>query len=155
MGRRLRGDWERKIFRIEHGRVAGVVAGAGVEHADEIGECGDAAHRGSRGGRAALLLQGDGGREAVDGVDFGHGELMEEAAGVGRDGFEIAALRLGIEGAEGERGFAGAGDAGEDDEGVAGDVDVDVFEVVLAGSADADHVGGGGGVVDGAGEIHA
>jgi len=65
-------------------------------------------------------------REAVDGVDRRDGELIKETAGVGRDGFEIPALGFGVEGAEGERGFTGAGDAGEDDERIAGDGDVHV-----------------------------
>jgi hypothetical protein len=40
-----------------------VVARAGVEHPEEVGEGGDAADRAPRGGRAALLLKGDRGRE--------------------------------------------------------------------------------------------
>ncbi len=87
---------------------------------------------------------------------------MEEAAGVGGDGFEVAALGFSVEGSEGERGFAGAGDAGEDDKGVARDVDVNVFQVVLARAADADvgrragvpRVAEAEGVVE-RGEIHA
>ena len=95
--------------------------------------------RGARGGRAALLLQGDRGRKSVDGVDCGNGELVKETAGVGRDGFEVAALRLRVERAEGERGFARAGDAGEDHQRVAGDVHVQVAKIVLAGAADPHH----------------
>jgi hypothetical protein len=59
---------------------------------------------------------------------------MEEAAGVGRHALEVAALRFGVEGAEGEGRLARARDAGEDDEGVPGDADVDVLEVVDPGA---------------------
>jgi hypothetical protein len=65
---------------------------------------------------------------------------VEKAARVGGDGFQITALRLGIESAEGDRRLAGAGHAGEHDKSVPRDIDVDVPEVVLAGTADADLV---------------
>jgi len=81
-----------------------------------------------------LLLECDCRRETRDAVDLGDAHLIEEAAGVGSNGFEIPALRFGIEGPECERGLAGAGYAGEDDQRVSRDLDVDVFQVVLAGS---------------------
>ena len=99
---------------------------------------------GARGRRAALLLEGDRGREALDGVHLGDGYLVEEAAGVRRHGLQVAALGLGVEGAEGERGLAAAGDAGEHHQRAAGDADVDVLEVVDPGAADADEAVRGG-----------
>jgi hypothetical protein len=57
-------------------------------------------------------------------------------------GLDVAALPLGVEGVEGQRRLARAADAGEDDELVTGQVEVDVPEVVLAGAANGD-----GGVV--------
>src|SRR6266481_3546258 len=63
-------------------------------------------------------------------------DLVEELARVGGEGFDVAALALGINGVKGEGGFAGAGKAGDDGEGVAGDFDADVLEVVLARAAD-------------------
>ena len=53
---------------------------------------------------------------------------MEEAARVRRDRLEMPPLRLGVECAKGERRLAGAGDAGEDDESVARDLDVDTVD---------------------------
>src|SRR5207245_5901533 len=44
----------------------------------------------------------------------------------------------GVDGVEGEGGLSGAGEAGDYGEGVARNGDVDVAEVVLAGSADGD-----------------
>ena len=58
----------------------------------------------------------------------------------GGEGFDLAALTFGVDGVEGEGGFAGAGNAADDGEGVVGDVDVDALEVVGAGSADCDLV---------------
>ena len=86
-------------------------------------------------GRAALLLKRHGRRQAVDLVDLGHGHLVKQPPGIGRHRFQIAPLRLGVERAEGQRRLAGAGDAGEDHQRVARDVDVDVLEVVLPGPA--------------------
>ena len=62
---------------------------------------------------------------------------MEQPAGVGGDRLEVPPLGLGVEGAERQRRLARAGHAGEHDQGVARDVDVDALEVVLAAPADA------------------
>ena len=89
-----------------------------------------------------FLLDGDGGGEAVHEVDVGLLDAFEELAGVGGEGFDVAALALGVDGVEGERGLAGAADAADDGEGVVRDVDVDGLEVVGARAADGDGVAG-------------
>ena len=81
-----------------------------------------------------------GGRPSIA-VDLRDAELVKKPPGVGRNGFEVTALRFGVERAESERRLARAGDAREDDERIARDVDVNVPEVVLAGAAHADPVG--------------
>ena len=58
--------------------------------------------RGARGRRAALLLQGDRRGQPVDRVHLGHGQLVEQPAGVRGDRLEVPALGLGVEGAERE-----------------------------------------------------
>ena len=88
------------------------------------------------------LLDRDGRREPLDLVHVRLLHLPEELAGVGGEGFDVPPLALGVEGVEGERGLAGAGDAGQDDEGVPGDVEVQVLEVVLARAANSDLVHG-------------
>ena len=95
-----------------------------------------------RGLRVEFLLDGDGGGEAVHEVDVGLLDAFEELAGVGGEGFDVAALALGVDGVEGERGLAGAADAADDGEGVVRDVDVDGLEVVGARAADGDGVAG-------------
>jgi len=132
----------RKVLGVQHRLPGRVAAGAGVEHADRAGQGGDAAHRRARAGRAALLLQGHGRGQAFDGIDIRHADLVDQAPGIGGDRFEVAALGLGVEGGEGQRRLARAGHPGEHHQGVAGDVDVDVLEVVLAGATDADEAGG-------------
>src|SRR3546814_1091823 len=62
---------------------------------------------------------------------------LQELAGIGGEGVDVAALTLGIDGVEGEGGLAGAGQAGDDDQAVAGEVDVDALEIMLACAADA------------------
>ena len=75
------------------------------------------------------------GREPFDGVDVGALDLIEKLAGVGGEGFDVAALAFGVDGVEGERAFAGAAEAGYHGKGVAGDADADVLEVMLARAA--------------------
>ena len=84
-----------------------------------------------------MLLQRDRGGQPLDRIDIGHPGLVDEPARIGRDRFEVAALRLGIQGTEGERGLPGAGNAREHDECVAGNIQVDVLQIVLARAADA------------------
>ena len=91
--------------------------------------------------RGGLLLDGNGGRQAVDLVDVRLLHHLQELPRVSREAFHIAALALGIDGVEGERGFARAGQACEHHEPVARDVEVDIFKIVLARAADGDHAG--------------
>ena len=81
-----------------------------------------------------LLLDRDGGREPLDGVDVGLFHQPEELPGVGRERLDVAPLPLGVDGVEGERGFPRAGEPGDDRQPVAGNGDGDVLEVVLAGA---------------------
>jgi hypothetical protein len=92
-----------------------------------------------------LLLDRDGGRQAVDLVDIRLLHHLEELAGIGRQRLDVAALALGIDRVEGERGLARAGQAGQHDEAVARQVDVDVLEIVLAGAANGDELARGTG----------
>ena len=78
------------------------------------------------------------GRQALDGIDVGLLHQLQELAGIGREGFDIAALALGIDGVEGERGLAGTRQAGDHHQLVARHVDVDVLQIMLARAADGD-----------------
>ena len=71
-------------------------------------------------------------------VDVGLLHQLEELARIGRQRFDVATLPLGIDGVEGEARFARPRQAGDDRQRVAGDVDVDVLEIVLARAADGD-----------------
>ena len=123
------------------GFAAGVavrLADARPEEAHVVVDLGDGADGGTGVVGGGFLVDGDGGGEALDLVDIGLFELAEELAGVGGEGFDVAALAFGVEGVEREAGLAGAGDAGDDDELVARDLKVDVLEIVFPRAADDD-----------------
>ena len=117
------------------------VPDAGVEQAQVVVDLGDRAHGGARVAGGRLLVDGDGRRKALDAVDVRLVHLAEELAGVGGEALHVAALALGVDGVEGERGLARAREAGDDDEAVARQPQGDVLEVVLAGAVD-DEVAG-------------
>jgi hypothetical protein len=132
------GGIRRERFRVQEWLRTGIVSGPRVKHAEEVRERGDRADRGTRRRGSTLLLQRNRGREAVDRLHGRDCKLVEEAASVRRDGFKIPTLRFGVERSEGERGLTRSGDAGEDDERVTGNVDVDIAEIVLASAANTD-----------------
>ena len=73
-------------------------------------------------------------------IEFDVGLLhqFEELPRIGRQALDIAALALGIDRVEGERGFARARQPGDHHQAVARQFDIDVLEVVLPRAADAD-----------------
>jgi hypothetical protein len=65
---------------------------------------------------------------------------IQELPRVGRKGFNVAALALGIQRVEHQRGLPGAADPRHNDQLVEGNVEVKIFEIVLSGTADADGI---------------
>ena len=100
------------------------------QEAEVIGDLRHRRDRPSRVGRTRLLIDGDGGRETLDRVHVGRFELVQELAGIAREALDEPALALGVDGVEGQGALARARDAGEHDQPVAGDVDVDIPEVM-------------------------
>ncbi len=117
------------------------MADAGIQKAQVVVDLGDGPHgrAGVAGGR--LLVDGDGRRQALDEVDVGLVHLAQELAGVGREGLDVAALALGVDRVEGQRGLARSREAGEDDQLVPGQVKGDVPQIVLASPANDQTVG--------------
>ena len=113
-------------------------ADAREQQAQVVVDLGDGADGGARvlGGR--LLLDRDGGRQAVDVVDVRLLHHLQELARVGRQALHVAALAFGVDRVEGERGLARARQPREHDERVARDFEIDVLQVVLARPADVD-----------------
>ena len=79
-------------------------------------------------------MQGDGRREPVDGIDFRHTHLVKQSAARTENRFQISPLRFCVQRAERERGFPEPETPVKTTEGVAGDLDVYVLEVVFASS---------------------
>lgn len=134
----LRGD-------RQAGRRAVWDADARPEQAHVIVDLGDRRDGRARIARRRLLLDRDGGGEALDMIDIGLLHQLEELAGISRERLDIAALALGIDGVEGEARLAGAGQAGDHRQRVARDVDVHALEIMLARAADGNmgkHTGG-------------
>ena len=113
-------------------------ADARPQEAQVVVDFGDRADGRARVLARRLLLDGDGRRQAVDLVDVRLLHLLEELPGVGRERLDVAPLPFGVDRVEGERRLARAGQAGDDHQPVAGDGEVDVLQVVLAGAAHDD-----------------
>ena len=105
------------------------------QQAQVVVDLGDRADGRARVARGALLVDRDGRRQPVDLVDVRLLHLAQELAGVGAQALDVAALALGVDRVEGEAALAAAGQAGDDDEPVARERDVDVLEVVFARAA--------------------
>jgi hypothetical protein len=82
-----------------------------------------------------LLLDGDRGRQPLDQVDIRFLHQFEELACVCGQRFDVAPLPFGVEGVEGERGLAGARQAGDHDQLFARQLKIDVLEIVRARAA--------------------
>ena len=108
---------------------AGVVARgeARVEELEVVVNLGEGADGRASGADGVFLLDGDGGRDAVDAIDLGLVHAVKELTDVGREGLDVAALALGVEGVKGEGGFSAAGRAGDDGELADGDVEIEVL----------------------------
>ncbi len=100
----------------------------------------DRGHRAPRVLAARPLIDRDRRLQPVDQVDVGPFHLVQELPGVDRQAFDVLPLPLGKQGVEGQRAFARPAGPGDDDHPVAGEVEVDVLEVMNAGPANADHL---------------
>ena len=92
---------------------------------------------------ARALLDGDGRRDPEDRVHVGAGGRLHELPRVGVERLEVAALSFREHDVEREGALSAPADPGDRGEPVARQPDVDVLEVVVAGAADLDRLGGG------------
>ena len=118
--------------------VAGQIAQPGIEQPQVIVNLRDGGHRAAGIMAAGPLIDGDRRLKPFDQIDVGPFELVQELAGVGREAFDVLPLSFGIEGVEGQRAFARPAGAGDDDQAVAGQGQIEVLQVVRAGPVDAD-----------------
>ena len=90
-----------------------------------------------------FLLDRDGRRQSFDRIDVRLSHLLEKLPGIRRERLHVPALPFCIDRVERQRRFPGAAQAGDDDQLVAGNFDVDVLEIVLACALDDDRVAHG------------
>ena len=105
-----------------------------------IVELGHGADGGARGSHRVGLIDGYRRRNSFDTVDQRLVHPVQELPRVGGEGFDVAALALGVQRVEYQRGLAGAAHSGHDDQLVERKIEVEAFEIVLAGAADADGI---------------
>ena len=126
---RLPGDFPAALGAVRH-------ADARVEQAQIVVDLRHRADGGTRVFARGLLVDGDGGGEAVDVVHVGLFLLPEKHPRVGRQAFHIPPLSLGINGVKRQRAFSAAGQSRDDGQLVARDAHINVLEVVLPRALD-------------------
>ena len=115
-------------------------ADARVEQAQIVVDFRCRAHGRSGVAAGTALIDRDGGTQPLDLIDVGLLHLAEELPRVGAERFDVAALPFGKDRVEGQRRFAAAAEAGDDDHLVARDVHADVLQVMSARPAHGDVV---------------
>ena len=118
-----RGDFIHRVAAYQTVAVDTVDgSAAGVEKSHVIIDFRRCGYGGAGISSGVFLLDGDGRGEAVDQVNVWFFNTFQELAGVRAERFDVAALAFGVDGVEGERTFAGAGDSRDDGEHSVGDV---------------------------------
>ena len=113
-------------------------ADGGIKKAKVVVDFGDGADGGAGAAARRLLLDGDRRAQPFDGIDVRPLDLIQKLARIGGESFDVAALPLGIDGVKGEGRLSRAGESGDDRQGVAGNLNADVAQVVLTGTANGD-----------------
>src|SRR6266581_4474599 len=108
----------------------------GVDHAQIVVNLCDRPDRRPRRPRGGFLFDGDRRRKPFNHVHFGTFHLIEKLSGVCGQRFHIAALPFRVNSVKGERRFSRAGKPGDDRQGVPGNLDADVFQVMLSRAPD-------------------
>ena len=111
---------------------------ARVERTQVVGDGGHRADRGARGAHRRRAVDGHRRQHAQDALGPGPVEPLQELSRIRAEGLGVAAVALGVEHVESERGLAGARDAGDDRDRADRDPDAHVLQVVLARLLDAD-----------------
>ena len=127
-------------LRLQRKVMIGAIrcSGARIQQAQVVVDLGDGAHRRARIVRGGLLLDADRRAQAFDHVDVGLVHQLQELPRVGRQALDIAALPFGIQRVEGKTRLARTRQPRDHDQPLARYVDVDVLQVVGAGTTHAD-----------------
>jgi len=125
---------------LDHRIAAGTVRGPepGVEEPEVIEDLGDRPDGGAGISGDRLLVDADRRAEPLDVLHPRPVEAPEVLARVGGEALHEATLSLATDDVVGQGGLPRAGETGDDDQPVPGDLEVDIPEVVLRGPADDD-----------------
>ncbi len=107
----------------------------------------DLGHRpdgGAAGAHRIGLVDCDGRGHTLHAVDRRAVHAVQELPRIGREGFDVAALPLGVEGVEDQAALAAAAGSGDYRHLAGPDVQVEILQIVLAGAANEDEAGGHG-----------
>src|SRR6185436_8821789 len=126
--RGLAADGLAAFFAVKLGEVR-------PEQLHVIAQLGHGAHGRTGGLDGIALLDGDGGRDAVDAIHLRLVHAVEKLPRVRAESLDIAPLALGKERVEGERTLARAAETGDDDELVEGKIEVEILEIIVANAA--------------------
>src|SRR5262249_17398548 len=85
-----------------------------------------------------FLLDADRGRQATDSFNLRFLQRSEKLTGIAREALDVSALPLGVERIDCERALARTAGPAANGHFVAGDIDVDALQIVLASAADLD-----------------
>ena len=114
------------------------LAGPGKKELQVIIKLGHRAHGGAAGAHRIGLVNGNGRGHTFNFVDCRFVHAVQKLSGVGAEGFNIAALPLGKQGVKHQAGFARATRAGDHRQLPGTDIQIQIFQIVLACAADAD-----------------
>ena len=143
--RRALGVLEHGVDHLTHGlggQVDLMIGAAGrprarIQEADVIVDLGDRAHGRARVVRGGFLLDGNGRGQPFDRIDVRLLHHRQELARVSRQGLDVAALALRVDGVEGEGGLTRTGQPGQDDQPIPRQIEIDILQVVGPGAPDA------------------
>ena len=128
------------------GRPVKQLASPGKQQLEVVVELGHGADRGARRAHRVGLVNRNRRRHAVDPVHRRLVHAVQKLARIGREGFHVAPLAFGVQRVKHQTRFARAAGAGDHRQLAGADVQVQVFQVVLARAANADKTVGHGGV---------
>ena len=117
------------------------LAQPGIEQPQVIVDLGDGGHRAAGIVAPGPLVDGDRRLQALNQVNVRPFQLMEELPGIRGEAFDVLPLPFGVERVEGQRTLAGAAGAGDHDQPIARQGEIEVLQVVCPSPVDADAVG--------------
>ena len=123
--------------------------GAGKHQLQVVVELGHRAHGGARAAHWVGLVDGDRWRHALHLVHRRAVHAVQELARIGAEGLHITALTFCKQGVKHQAGLARTAGPGDHRQLAGADVDVEVFEVVLTSTTDADETLGHNGFIRG------